>query len=467
MKRAPCSISCRLFVWLLGCSAIIFTAVGLFLYYEVEEIVLASADRALHSKMEICTGLLHEKEGTVELELSEIVSGEYVIPRSGHYYKVMMDNRLLAISPSLVDDDFAFPAILPGKNGEGVFNAVGPAGEPIRVLHHRFVTLGKTFDFTVAESLIESREMVAIFKRMLLIAMALGSALLCVAAWLVARMALRPLAHFSTTIETISHQNLTERIDAGQTARELSGLAHSFNDMLARIHTVFESQKRLVADASHELKTPLSVVKTQCDVVLLRERSTAEYVEAIHTVQESVQGMTRLINDLLSLARLDAAPLANAALRPVSLADCLEHGMQLTQHLARERQVQISCSVDQSLTVMGTPTGLEEAFLNLIENGIRYNRPYGTVALTVEQQGGDAVVTVRDTGIGINECDRERIFERFFRAAEVRASNGTGLGLSIVKSIVEAHGGTITVASEPGEGTVMAVVLPLAAGGAV
>jgi heavy metal sensor kinase len=462
MKQLPRSITGKLLFWLLCCTTVILTAVGMFLYYEVEEIIVSSVDRSLHSTLQILTGLLHEDHGKVELELSEIIPGEYITPHSGHYYKVMMDNAVLAASPSLADDNFVFIDTAADRPGDSFFTSRGPAGKSTRVLRYQVETLGKKFVFTVAESLDNSLEMIATFQRFLLIAITLGIALLCLTAWWITRVSLQPLATLSTTIETITHKNLTERIDTGMMARELSRLAHSFNAMLARIHNVFESQKRLVADASHELKTPVAVIKTQCDVILQRARTPDEYVDALQTVQESARSMTILINNLLSLARLDAPSLSNTKFVPVSLSDSLEQGMRMTRQLARERNVHITVSVDESLIVMSSRTGLDEALLNLIENGIRYNRQGGTVAITAMKQASMCVITVTDTGIGIKESDLDHVFERFFRADDVRGTEGTGLGLSIVKSIIDAHEGKIAVESEPGKGTRITVVLPLA-----
>jgi signal transduction histidine kinase len=223
---------------------------------------------------------------------------------------------------------------------------------------------------------------------------------------------------------------------------------------------VFESQKRLVADASHELKTPLSVLRTQCDVALQKTRTPDEYIDALRTVRSSSQAMTRLINDLLSLARLDAGFLSTSGFAAVSIKECIDHAMTMTAQQANERQINLSVEIDETLLVAGSRIALSEAFLNLIENAVRYNREKGSVAVSAAREAGKAVITITDTGIGIRECDRARIFERFYRADTVRSRDGTGLGLSIVKSVVEAHGGTITIQSEPDRGSRFTVVLP-------
>jgi signal transduction histidine kinase len=258
----------------------------------------------------------------------------------------------------------------------------------------------------------------------------------------------------------ITHKNLTEHIDAETTANELSTLAISFNALLARLNHVFESQKRLVADASHGLKTPLSVIRTQCDVVLQRPRSSEEYIEALQTIKAYSHNMTRLINNLLSLARLDSGLISVAGYTPVSIRECVDQAVQMTKQLADDRKVQITTSVDEPLFVMGRQSDLLEAFLNIIENGVRYNREGGSVTVSVVKQEKRAVITVSDTGAGIRDGDLDRVFERFYRADSVRNSEGTGLGLSIVKSVISAHGGEINIRSEPGKGSCFSVLLP-------
>jgi len=458
------SITNRLVFWFFCCTAILLTVAGWVLDRGVGKIVFSSVDRTLHSKLQIITGLLHEEHGTVELELSEIIAGEYVIPRSGHYYRVMRDNRILAASPSLVRDDFDFVptrsdavAQLPG---ETIYTSVGPDDEPVRVLRYQHAAFDTSFDITLAENLRESLGMIATYQGFLLGIIPLGIMILCLTAWWIARVSLRPLAAFSSTIATITHKNLTDRIDAADTVQELTTLAGSFNGMLDRLHTVFESQKRLIADASHELKTPLSVIKTQCDVVLQRTRTAEEYIDAIKTIQESTEGMARLVRDLLSLARIDAGLVSASDFTTLSLKECLDQAITLTEQLASVTKVDIRLTDFSHITVMGSRTGLVEAFQNIIENGVRYNREGGSVTITATIVGENAAVTIVDTGMGIASGNLPKIFERFYRASVVRNTEGTGLGLSIAKSVVAAHNGEIRVESEPGVGSRFTILLP-------
>ncbi len=464
----PRSIAGRLLFWQIAVITTILLALGLFFYSELREIVVTSVDRTLHAKAQIFTGLLHEEHGKVELELSEVIAGEYVIPRSGHYYRVMKGDTLLAASPSLTDEKFTFAPFSDtadaGTPAERFYTATGPAREPVRVLQYQYQAFGSIFDITLAESLSDGQAMVETFRHFLQISLPLGILALCLTTWWITHTALSPLSRFSAIIETITHRNLDERLDTNRTVRELARLASSFNAMLDRLHHVFESQKRLVADASHELKTPLAVIRTQCDVTLQRERSPAEYGEAIRTIRTETRSITRLVNDLLSLARLDAGLVAAAGFAQVKVRDLVDHAIRMTAPLTTRQDVRITVAVDDTLQVRGVRSSLEEALLNLVENSIRYNHAGGEVRISgVINESGQVVIEVGDTGIGISPSDQERIFERFYRAAAVRSCDGSGLGLSIVKAIIDGHGGRIQVASEPGKGSSFTLILPSSA----
>jgi heavy metal sensor kinase len=445
---------------------IVLASMGIFLYERDGNIVLSSMDRTLHSKLQIITGLLHEEHGLIELELSDIIAGEYVIPRSGHYYKVMSGAEVLSASPSLADDDFTFTppseGITTNRLGEQTYTSTGPDGEPVRVLQYEHKAFGRAFNITLAESLTNSYRIIDAFKHFLQISIALSIMLLCLTSWWIVRRSLRPLNAFSATIETITHKNLSERIDGENTAKELKNLASSFNALLDRLHRVFEGERKLLADTSHALKTPLSVIKTQCDVTLQRDRSGEDYRDALQTIRSYTQDMARTINNLLSLARLDAGLISSESFSPVSLKDCLDEALGSIEQVARERNIKISTVIDDSLFVMGSHPALSEAFLNLMENGIRYNRSGGSVAVNAVKESGNAVVTIADMGPGICAADLEKIFERFYRADSARETEGTGLGLSIAKSVVAAHGGQITVESEINKGSCFRIVIPTA-----
>ncbi len=461
------TIKGRLFAWSFSFIATMLLAMGVFLYHEVEELILESVDKALHSKEQLITGLLHQEHNNIKFELSEIMLGEYSLPRSGHYYKVLMNGLLLAASPSMVENDFDLTstsiASSDVEKNEKIYMGTGPDKEPIRTLHHSFRTYGRSFDIFVAESIQEEVGMIHTFRNFLMIIILVSILIVClVNRWIITR-SLLPLDVFAASISKITHRSLDDRLTVKTEVQELDGLAESFNDMLDRLQRAFESERRLVSDASHELKTPVSVIKAHCDVLLLNDRSKEEYREALVTIQDVSANMGRLINDLLSLARLDAGVLSTANLGAVSLDTCIHNALRLVQPLAEQRAVSVKVSSLNDLYLQGDGDRLTEALLNLIENAVRYNQEHGVVDVSYVQNDVAVHIMVADTGIGIAEEDRNRIFDRFYRADAVRNSDGTGLGLNIVKLIVEGHHGTITVDSTEGEGSSFTITLPLSA----
>ncbi|MBI5056817.1 MAG: sensor histidine kinase N-terminal domain-containing protein [Nitrospirae bacterium] len=465
MKIFPKSIKGRLFFWFLSLTSILLITVSLFLYHEVERIIFASVDRALHSQLQVITGLLHEEDGRIELELSEIIAGAYSIPRSGHYYQVLMNGRLLAASPSLADEDINLTSAkleyYDEALSERVYTSVGPDNEPVRIKQHDLDFLGIPVSVFAAESIADSLEMINMFKRFLLIAASVGILIISFAGLWAANHSLDPLKIFSSDIENITHKTLSKRIDVEAVTNELSVLADSFNAMLDRLQKAFETERRLVADASHELKTPVTVIKTHCDVLLQKDRTKDEYVEALSTIRTVSENMGRLIKDLLSLARLDSGMLSPDGFKIVSLNECIREAAQMAVPLTEKKSVTINTVLKDDINITGNKDRLTEVFLNIIENAVNYNKENGAVEITTARNNNTAVISVLDTGPGIGQDDLEKIFERFYRADTSRSEDGTGLGLSISKIIVEAHGGNIKVESAFGKGSRFLINLPL------
>lgn len=291
-----------------------------------------------------------------------------------------------------------------------------------------------------------------------LLALAIGAA----AAWWLARRIVRPLETLTTTIEQVSARKLDGQVEVAGASRELVRLASVFEGMLTRLRESFERQVRFTADASHELRTPVSVITTQTEHSLARPRSAEEYTVALETCGRAARRMQRLVDDLLLLARADSGRL-ELKLRTADLAEIARAALASVAPLAEQLGVRIAAQMQATL-LEGDPERLERIIVNLVTNAVRYNRSQGEVFVGVYTRGDRAVLTVADQGIGIAADARHKIFERFYRADEAREFRegfGTGLGLSIVREIVAAHGGTIDFVSTAGQGTTFTVELPL------
>jgi heavy metal sensor kinase len=278
--------------------------------------------------------------------------------------------------------------------------------------------------------------------------------------WLVGR-ALQPIDEISSAAVKISAGDLSQRINVGETESELGRLAAVLNSTFARLDAAFAQQQQFTADVAHELRTPVSVMLTQTQTALSRERAAAEYRETVEACERSAQRMRRLIESLLELARLDAGQETMKRLH-FDLARTVNDCTKQVQPIADKRNVKLSTRL-APVEITGDAERLAQVITNLLVNAVQYNRPDGEVRVKLEPQPGLAILTVTDTGPGISAEDLPHVFERFYRGDKSRtASNGNaGLGLAISKAIVEAHGGTIEVSSQTGQGTTFTVRLPL------
>lgn len=290
-----------------------------------------------------------------------------------------------------------------------------------------------------------------------------GSCLLIIGllgGWVISSRMIRPLKRISSSASRISADNLSERIDTARVETELLPLAEVLNDAFSRLQTTFEQLTRFTADASHELRTPLAIIKANVELALLRPRSTDEYRETLQTCLQSIVRLTQLVEGLLTLARADAGQWVPRQ-DTVNLDVVVNDVAQQLKPFADAGQVLIKTDVS-AVDVIGDEATLSRVVMNLVENAIRYNHPGGHVRLYLGTKDDDAILKVTDTGSGIPEEDQPRVFERFFRADKARSRDigGNGLGLAICKSIIDAHHGTITFISHPGDGTTFRVKLP-------
>jgi heavy metal sensor kinase len=278
-----------------------------------------------------------------------------------------------------------------------------------------------------------------------------------VGGYLLAARALAPIDQISRTAHRISIEDLSTRLSLPPTDDEVGRLAATFNTMLARLDEGVQHERQFTADASHELRTPLTTMQTILSSTLARERTPAEYQQALSDVAEETGHMKLLIEGLLLLARHDASQTAPHEI--VDLSRLLQDVTESFLPLAKTKGLELSCQLPQPLTLTGDSDGLIRLFVNVLENAIHYTQQ-GHITLFLRKATDQFIeVSVADTGIGIASEHLPRVFDRFFRIDESRTSSGAGLGLAIASSIAHAHGGTIRVESEVGKGTVFTVHL--------
>ena len=277
--------------------------------------------------------------------------------------------------------------------------------------------------------------------------------------WFITARALAPVAAITDAASHIAQTGrFDRRLSPGAPRDELSALAATFNVMTARIEEMLNGQRQFLADTSHELRNPLSIIRGNLDYV---RRVTVDQacLESLHEAEQEADRMTRLVNDLLLLVQADAGEfLACAPLR----LDLLAREMAEQAQAMTEDQV-VRALADGATWVWGDADRLRQVFWNLLNNALRHTPAGGHIIITVQQRDGKALLEVADSGAGVPVQDEARIFERFYRAdpSRSRSTGGAGLGLAIVKHITEAHGGRIELHNRPGRGATFRVTLPL------
>jgi heavy metal sensor kinase len=281
--------------------------------------------------------------------------------------------------------------------------------------------------------------------------------------WLLANRALAPVAHMTEATQRISAAHLAERLEETGTGDELDQLAVTLNAMLERLDNAFRQIRQFSADASHELQTPLTILKGELEVALRTPRSPEAYQQLLRSSLEEIDRITALVDGLMLLARADAGVLRMDH-RPVDVDQLLYEVHGQMKVVADARHVALQLGPVEPAVLTGDYERLRRVLLNLVDNGLKYTPAGGTVTLALDHDDTSAYLRVSDTGIGISPEEQEQIFQRFHRSIESRSQDvgGSGLGLCIALSIAEAHGGTINIDSTPQHGSTFTVRLPLA-----
>lgn len=347
-----------------------------------------------------------------------------------------------------------------GERGT-TFLTVTPPARSVRIHRARHRQGDTTFEIGVAESLMALELELARLRDSLVSSLLFGLLLAVGGGWWIARGALRPVELLAAQAGRITGRTLGDRLTPANPKDELGQLAKAFNDLLARLEAALQQQRQFMADASHELRTPVSVARTAIEVTLSRiGRLEEEYRDSLGVVAAQMRRLTRLVEDMFTLARADAAglPLERAALYLDELvADCVKEG----RVLAGAKGVRLESRGPSDLEANGDEPRLRRMLMNLVENAVRHTASGGLVRIDVARVAATVELAVTDSGPGIPEADRDRVFARFVRLDPSRGREGAGLGLPIARAIAEAHGGTLSLARSDTSGSTFLVCLPL------
>jgi len=330
------------------------------------------------------------------------------------------------------------------------------------LLRHGIVLGDRTpFYVVIGRPLVEDAAILDQFTRNYFLFMPLGIAAICLAGWIAAGAALRPLAQVAAAAQAITGQKLNLRIPESKAEDELDGLIKAFNAMIERLEQSFAQIRQFSTDVSHELRTPLTIIRGHLEVALMTAQTKEQYQDAIHTALQDVERLGKVVRALLQLSQAESGQLVlNKA--PMDLAavtrDMAEHLLLAAEDKAQE--LTIDCPAPA--VTLADRVQIERLITNLLSNAIKYTPVAGRIQLTVKHEGAAVVLSVTDTGQGIPAAHLPHIFDRFYRVPNSTANpeRGLGLGLSFVNWIAHAHGGSVHVASEPGRGSCFTVTLP-------
>ncbi|MEE9614202.1 MAG: ATP-binding protein [Thermodesulfobacteriota bacterium] len=467
------SIRKRLTLWYVTLLTVSLLAFGMSFFYALSKVFLDRTDREISSVAGMLSHTIIQPPGVLRppRNFDIILDRFFGVRIAGKHIQVFdPEGKVVARSSNLegITLPLSREAYEGARDGRATYEDVKiPGVYPIRTITRPIVL--KNMGIVAVVQVGSSMEGMQVIFHYMLYFFGLGIVVsVVVASWVggfLAKKALKPVEDITTMARRIGVENLNERLEIEVPHDEIGRLAETLNDMIARLERSFDQIKQFTADASHELKTPLTVLKGEVEVALRSGGSTEELRQTLVSNLEEIDRMSHIVKNLLLLARADVevggAPPMEAKLDNV-LGESFEH----FRRLALDKGVELEITKNDSSTVMGDSVRLSQLIYNLIDNAVKYTPSGGRVALSLTSEDGSALLTVSDTGVGIDGEDLPYIFDRFYRVDKARTggAGSFGLGLSICREIVASYGGEIDVSSEPGKGTVFTVRLPLAKG---
>jgi heavy metal sensor kinase len=455
----PLPVRVRLTLWYFAVLAVTFALFGTGAYLMMRHSILVTVDRELRVQAagirELIQRIPNQGSDRVRHELKE----HSQLTEKSNFWQVS-DGGGRWIYRSALMERYGVPM---ARGGKPAFATRRFKHRPFRVRTSEVRRGSVTYFIQVAAPMHDVYEALGHYRWLLLL---LSPALLILASaggyWM-SRRALLPVDEISRAAQSITHQSISSRLSVPQSHDELQRLSETLNDMLGRLEAAFNKIAQFTADASHELRTPVGLMRTTAELALRKPRSEEEYQEALSQILKETERTSVLIEELMLLARADSGIQA-LNIETLDLAEALREACNEAHGLAEAKQVDFRSEIPLAPVVVEADAhALHRLFLILIDNGVKYTPAHGQVAVSLKASDGFAVTEVRDTGVGIAEADLPHVFERFYRADKARSrdSGGTGLGLSIGRWIVEAHGGKIEVESTVGQGSLFRVRFPI------
>ena len=463
MKRLPIGIRLTLsYLLIFAVAQLLF---GLEMWITLRHNLYDIADDTLEGQIDDVQNFLKAQHKDASIaKLQEEVTETYILEHSGDYLQIRDEQGHWIYRATFLEKNDAHipseteltkPLYEDRKIGGHHFRSLS---EIVEVRGRRFIVQTGVPEGDVLSTLNSFRVNLLLSAGVILI---LSSG---VGYWL-SRKALAPVDAITKTARNINAANLSSRLEPLHTGDELQRLSDTLNEMLVRIEASFQKISQFTADASHELRTPISLMRTEAEIALRKSRDVTEYQDALKHILIEAERTSALIEELLSLARVDAGR-TTLDIHSINLREIVEKAVDDWRRVVNANHLTFTESLtDRDLFISGDKTSIARLVNILLDNAVKYTPAPGSIEVRVEDHNGNAELSVIDTGIGISKEDQPRIFERFYRADKARSRElgGAGLGLAIAHWIVEQHNGSITVTSSLGKGSKFKVALPLLA----
>lgn len=457
------SISLRLTIWFGGIFFLGWVLFGGAMWFNLKTTLTGERYQTLARRVDRLQELLHKTEGESQADRYQDFEDFARATGNGLAEVVRADGSRAFPSPSIAAKSFPWPAVQ-GSDSER-FLHVNESGQWYWVLMRKYALDGQPVYLLAAAPEAGNLLVLDRFWEGLLASAPVLLLISSAGGYWLSRKALKPVDKIAATARSISIRNLSERLPVEKTGDELQRLAETCNAMLARLESAVKRIEQFTADASHELRGPLSFTRTVAEVALRNPRADDLSRQAFADIVEEAAKASVLLEDMLTLARADAES-PQIALEPVNLAAVVEEACEMARPLANERQLALSVSLGaaRSVKVLGDSPSLRRLLWILLDNALKYTDAPGQVEVTLSLVLGEPTLLVRDSGMGISDDDLPHVFERFYRADPSRSQvEGSGLGLAIAKWIAEIHHADLSVSSEEQKGTTFQVVFPLCA----
>jgi heavy metal sensor kinase len=458
------TISARLTLWFGSIFFIGWLLFGAAMWFNLQSTLTGERYQTLSRRIDRLEDLLRTAQDENEADRQDDFHEFAHATGNGLAEVFRADGSRLYPSPSAVARAFPWPAVNSGDSER--FLRIESAGQSYWMLERPFSLGGQSLYLMAAAP--EAGNLLVLHRFLIGLLISAPILLLVSSAggYWVGRRALKPVDRITTTVQSISIGRLSERLPATATGDELQRLTETCNAMLDRLEASVERIHHFTADASHELRAPLSFTRTVAEVALRNPSIDPESRHAFEEIVGEVAKAAVLLGDMLTLARTDANS-SDMVWETVDLADVIANVYGKVKPLADERQLDLSLDANQSVSVMGDFPSLRRLLWILLDNALKYTPTQGRIGVTLNVNSTEATVLVSDSGVGIAQSDLPHIFERFYRTDVSRSQvEGSGLGLAIAKGIAEMHRGTLSVISEENIGTTFHIVFPLCDSGA-